>query len=266
MQRSKLTIVAAAVVLICSNVVLGFDPLGPPRALLGQGKPSVGVDYMYSKMEIKMEGFFGFPDMDVSDLEVNKLYANVGYGLTDRWDIFARLGGAVIDIDRGENITNPSSMIGTSDPSLAIGAGTRVTLFEWEQVCLGMLAQVSFTPYENFKGNPHSTLFASPATMQSEMHLTEVQIAFGPTWNCTEYLSVYGGPFLHLIDGNADLLVITTSSGSALARPSIEQSTILGGYIGATLRFSEHPNISCNFEFQITESGHALAIQIAISP
>ena len=171
---------------------------------------------------------------------------------------------AVLDIDQGENIANASSMIGTSDPSLAIGAGTRVTFFEWEEISVGLLAQVSFVPYENFEGNP-STLFGSPATMDTEIHMTEVQIALGPTWNCTEYLSVYGGPFLHLIDGAADVN-LTLGGSNFPDKVGIEQSTIFGGYIGASMRFSEHPNIICSIEFQATEAGHGLAIQLAISP
>ena len=264
MRKSLLTVVATILVLICSNVVLGFDPMGPPKALLEQGQPSLGLDYIYSKMEIKMAGAFGGSDIDVSDLELNKIYANFGYGLTDRWDVFGRLGVAVLDVDQGENIADVGSMIGTSDPSLAIGAGTRVTFCEWEEISLGMLAQVSFVPFENLDGSS-STVFTSPATMTSKIRMTEVQIAIGPTWNCTEYLSVYGGLFLHLIDGVADFN-LTLEGSNFPDTVGIEQSTILGGYIGASMRFSEHPNIICNVEFQATEAGHALAIQLAISP
>ena len=105
--------------------------------------------------------------------------------------------------------------------------------------------------------------------LDTEIHMTEVQIALGPTWNCTERLSIYGGPFLHLIDGVADLTATVTYPGgdsSGADSVGIEQSTIFGGYIGASMRFSEHPNIICNVEFQATEAGHALAIQLAISP
>ncbi len=212
-----------------------------------------------------MGGPFGLSEVDISDLEINKIYVNFGYGFTDRWEVFARLGTAVLDIDQGENIENFSSLIGSSDDlSLAIGAGTRVTFFEWENISVGLLAQVSFVPIENFDGNP-GTLFGYPASLDTKIHMTEVQIALGPTWNCTERLSIYGGPFLHLIDGVADLNAIV--SGVALADSvGIEQSTIFGGYIGASMRLFESPNINCNVEFQATEAGHALAIQLAISP
>ncbi len=264
MQRSKLTIVATMLVLICSNVVFGYDPMGPPRALLKPGQPSLGVDYIYSKMEIKMVGPFGRPDIDISDLELNKIYLNLGYGLADGWDVFGRLGVAVLDIDQGANRDNFTSLIGRSDGSLAIGIGTRVTCFEWDELSIGLLAQVSFVPFENFEGSP-STLFGSPGTMDSEINMTEVQIAVGPTWNCTEYLSIYGGPFIHFIDGRADLNV-ALGGNSFPDSVGIEQSTIFGGYIGATVLFCENPNISCNVEFMATEAGHALAIQLAISP
>ncbi len=264
MQRSKLTIVASMLILICSNVVFGYDPMGPPRALLKPGQPSLGVDYIYSKMEIKMVGAFGESDVDVKDMELNKIYLNLGYGLADGWDVFGRLGVAVLDIDQGANRDNFTSLIGRSDGSLAIGIGTRVTCFEWDELSIGMLAQVSFVPFENFEGSPGILFGSVPATIDAEINMTEVQIAVGPTWNCTDYLSIYGGPFIHIIDGRADLVA---TNGSSIANSvGIEQSTIFGGYIGATVLFYENPNISCNVESMATEAGHALAIQLAISP
>lgn len=266
MRKSLLTIVATVLVLICSNMVLGFDPMGPPRAMLKPGQPSIGLDYIYSNVEVKMGRPFGGSVMDVEGVEANKIYANLGYGLTDRWDIFGRLGVVVLDIDQGKNIVDPSSMIGRSELSLGIGAGTRATLFEWDELSLGLLGQVSFAAYESFDGNPSATLYASPATMSTEINMTEVQIAFGPTWNCTEYLSVYGGPFMQFIDGTANMTVVTTLNGTGADNVGFEQNTIFGGYVGATLRFSEQPNISCNVEFQANGNGYGLALQVVIAP
>ncbi|MCK4849764.1 MAG: hypothetical protein KAT11_00360 [Phycisphaerae bacterium] len=270
MRKNRLTIVATMLLLFCSNVVFGFDPMGPPKAMLAKGQPSFGLEYLYSKMQIEMGGpTFGpieLSEVDIEDVEINKIYANFGYGFTDRWEVFARLGVAALDIDQGENIDNFTALIGNSDDlSLAIGAGTRATFFEWENISVGMLAQISFVPFENFNGNSGSQIGGVPATLDTEIHMTEVQIALGPTWNCTEYLSIYGGPFLHLIDGVADLTAIF--DGFSLADSvGIEQSAIFGGYIGASVRLFESPNINCNVEFQATGHGYALAIQLAISP
>ena len=256
MRKAPLIMAATILLLSCSNLALGFDPMGPPKAMLSQGQPGWRLEYIYSKMSVDGGGIPGAPPASFQDVEMNKIYANVGYGLNDKWEVFVRLGVAKIDVDQGANATprNMGFFMGNSDFDFSIGAGTRVTFVESDDVSLGLLGQISFARISSFDGNDLAGGFTT------DLHITEVQIAFGPTWNCAEGLYIYGGPFLHLIDGNAEM-----ASGGLQPSIGIKQDAIFGGYIGAGIRLFESPNISCNIELQGTGAGYAAAIQLAIT-
>lgn len=253
MRKTPLITAAAMLLLSCSNLTLGFDPLGPPKAMLDQGQPGWRLEYIYSKMSIEANGAFGVPPGGIQDVEMNRIYANIGYGLNDRWEIFGRLGVADVGIDQDANAGNLGFFMGNSDFDIAIGGGTRVTLLESGDVSLGVLGQISFTRIDSFDGN-------NLGVLSTDLHLTNVQIALGPTWNFAEGMYVYGGPFLHLIDGTADV-----GFGPLQADVGIEEDGIFGGYIGAGIRVLESPNITFNIEFQATGGGNAAAIQLAFT-
>ncbi len=256
MRKSPVIIVVIMLILSCSNTVFGFDPMGPPKAMLSKEEPGGRLEYLYGNMDIRAEDPGGSNWIDIEDMEINKIYANIGYGFADGWEIFARLGAAAVSVDESANMDNYGSLIGSSNFNFAIGGGARVTFFESKDISVGLLAQISHTGIDDF--NSSSDLLPGLAF---KLSMTEIQVAVGPTWNCTEWLSIYGGPFLHFIDG--DISLNTTITGWPA---DIEQDEILGGYIGANLRFSESPNINCNIEFQTTGAGYAVAIQLAISP
>ncbi len=274
MRKSPLTIVAAILVLLCCNVVFGFDPLGPPKATLTQGQPSLGIEYLYGNMDLKSFGTPFLPEVfsptteasriNLNDVVFNKISGIVGYGLSDRLEIFGRFGVAAVDVDNGANADHFGGLIGSSDFDFFVGGGARATIFEWENISVGVLAQVSVVQLERF--NDYSVdYFGDPVTVSSELTMTEVQLAFGPTWNCTENFSIYGGPFLHFVDGNLDRTAVYQDNNYP-DRLDISERGVWGGYIGATVLFCKSPNINCNVEFQASESGYGVAIQLAISP
>ena len=266
MRKSPMIIVAIMLILVCSNVVFGFDPMGPPKAMLSKEEPAGRLEYVYSNMEIGSANPFGPKSVDIESIEINKIYANVGYGFADGWEIFGRLGAAAVSVDEDANIGNYGALIGNSKFNASVGAGARVTFYESKNLSVGLLAQISYTVIDDFSGNS-GTLFDTPATLSTKLTMTEIQVAVGPTWHCTEWLSIYGGPFLHFIDGKVEMVgTFEGFSGTFPYSAGIDQREVLGGYIGANLRFSESPNINCNVEFQTTGSRYAVAIQLAISP
>lgn len=266
MRKPPVIIVAITLIFCCSNVVFGFDPMGPPKATLSKEEPAGRLEYAYSRMDIASGNPFGIPSVDIEEMEFNKIYVNLGYGFTDGWEVFVRLGAASANVDEDTNIDNYGALIGTSNFNVAAGVGAKVTFYESKDFSVGLLAQVSYTVIDDFNGND-GILFDLPSTLSTKLEMMEVQVALGPTWNCTEWLSIYGGPFLHFIDG--EIKMIGTHEGIPGTFPYntiIDQSNIFGGYVGANLRFSKSPNINCNIEFQATGAGYAAAIQLAISP
>ena len=74
--------------------------------------------------------------------------------------------------------------------------------------------------------------------------MQEIQIALGPTYTA-EGVMIYGGPFLHLIDGDMDL-----QSGATKVSADLEEESEVGGYIGAQFDIME--NAAINVEYQLT--------------
>ena len=106
LRKSIPTIIAAMLVLCCSNVAFGFDPMGPPKAGLSEGDGGWQVEYIYSQMDVKAGGALGLPGAVIKDMQMNKIYANFAYGINNQWEVFGRIGVADASIDRSKNITN----------------------------------------------------------------------------------------------------------------------------------------------------------------
>ena len=113
MRKKKITILLLYLLAFAAPV-LALDMMGPPSAQLRKGSFSFGVDYSYSKMDVKLKNgkgsWAGFTDgvfvtgnagkmasLTIEDMELNKVYANIGYGLADNWQVSFLLGGANID-------------------------------------------------------------------------------------------------------------------------------------------------------------------------
>ena len=83
---------------------------------------------------------------------------------------------------------------------------------------------------------------------------SEIQIALGPSYEDGKW-RLYGGPFLHFIDGEGDLTV-----GGIDISGDFEQESIFGGFVGANVDLSE--NITLGLEYQLTGSANAIGASI----
>ena len=243
----KKTSVVIMLVVLCSANAVAFDPMGPPTAQLKQGRFSVGAEYLWSETDVDVDNFVvggvSFSSVTLNDIKSNKVYSNFGYGMSDDWEVFLRLGATDSE---------------DSDFEFAIGGGTKINLSESEdgKVKWGVLAQLSWVSLD--LDDESGFIGAAPFTLTNqEVDVLEIQIAFGPEYKIKENVSIYGGPFLHFIEGDYD------ASGTLSGTPGgvsadIEEDSIFGGYIGANIAlFNE---TSLNIEYQFTGGGQALAL------
>lgn len=259
-----------ALMLIClfSPSAFGLDPMGPPAATLKQGQFRAGAEYSYSQMDIEANNpdfrLFGISTPGIigsgtiEDLKSNKFYTNLGFGLVDQWEVFIRLGAGDVRPDKSNNSANVAGYIGNSDYGFALGGGTKMTFWESEdgKLALGALAQIGWTSVDF---NEIDTVVGY--SVATEIDLLEVQIAFGPTFRPIEGVSFYGGPFFHIVSGEADL------DGTILGVPAtlsvdLEQESIFGGYVGAQVDIGEH--LSLHVEGQFTGDASAVATGVAL--
>ena len=158
-KRIAMLVVGLLVVCFFSSTVLALSPMGPPKASLGQGQWAVGIDYANETMDLEAsstinETQIGQPDLDpydvkhkINDLKSNIVMGRVGYGVSDNWDAFVRLGIADgdgdIDQTYADGVTEKFKGF-DGDFGFAWGFGTRATFWEDDKITWGGLFQITW--------------------------------------------------------------------------------------------------------------------------
>jgi hypothetical protein len=133
MDQGRLSLAAVALFVVMEgSVALALDPLGPPRADLTPGQFHIGADLLYGRTDLDTSGetttwtqwqsgedtdeqtYTESASIKQKGQSINKLYANLGYGITRNWEAFLRLGGA--------------DAATQSDIDFAVGGGTKLTV------------------------------------------------------------------------------------------------------------------------------------------
>jgi hypothetical protein len=277
-MKKKITLFAAALMIMAlsNSTVLALAPMGPPKAQLGQDRWDIAIEYSHQSMDLEADGDVTdvYPDFDfvaagkvkhnINDLKSNIIMAKAGYGINDSWDAFVRLGlaDAKDDIEQ----TYPDGAKDTfkgydGSFGLAWGFGTKATFWQDEQLSWGGLFQITWLDPDDssikLSGDPE---FSGKA----DVDFWEVQIAAGPTWRVDDNLRLYGGPFLHFVNGNLDISGRTVDMGTEILTKvsgDIEEKSQVGGYVGAQLDVDQ--NTSCILECQLTDDAWSIGIGAA---
>jgi opacity protein-like surface antigen len=243
---------------LAGSSALALAPMGPPTAGLKTGQVRAGVEYSYSNVDLKVED-----DEDtytIKDIKVNMFTVNIGYGIMDEWEAFARFGAAnakksnIWDEEDDEYTVDFSG-----DYKFAWGLGTKFTFLKQENIDWGVLFQIGWLNTEY--GDSGSEVFEEMGTYAWDdtfkLSVYDMEIAVGPTWKAAEGLSIYGGPFFNLINGDLDEDWTETyddgetepeiDSGTWSA--DVKQKAVFGGYVGAQFDLSENASVFGELQF-----------------
>jgi hypothetical protein len=252
--------------------VLALDRMGSPVAQYGQGQLNVGLDYASGETDLWASGRmvsthlvtmgdqtpytirqYRRQKVALNGVDMDRFYTTLGYGVTEQLDVFFRLGG---------------SRLGWSDDegtSLALGGGVRATLYSRDRLRIGCLAQIGWSETEfdaiTFPIN-HSGI---PATMHGDLSLYEIQLTLAASYEVTERISIYGGPFYYFADGDLDLrhdgawglpneLVQVVSLENSY---DLDETSRYGAYLGAQYKIMD--GMTWDIEFQYTDDAHTVA-------
>jgi hypothetical protein len=233
-MEKKVLLLGVVVVGVLCSAAFALAPMGPPTATLKQGQFGAGVEYSYSKADLKVSGH-GFSGT-LDDVKSNMFFGNLGYGLIENWEAFLRLGTADV---KGEDFSGGQKF--------AWGFGTKATFVKDTPLAWGGLFQMHW-----LKGDDTWTLGSYSG--DAEVDVYEMQIAAGPTWQ-KDGFCIYGGPFLHFVAGDLDI-----KSGSATYSFNVKQDSEFGGYVGAQCDLANWiQNASWNAELQLTGDAWAFA-------
>jgi len=276
-KRNLFLVVVLLVVGLCGSAALALDPMGPPTAGLKTGQFSAGAEYSDSRMDIELENgnylrtvyHLGDPitstsgeisSFKIKHLKMHKVYANLGYGITDNWETFLRLGGMNTEF-KGDFFSDESKTY-NGDTGSAIGFGTKATFYEKGKLKLGGLFQMSW-------GSSKAKLSGIDWSESVELNIVEMQIAVGPTYQLRENVSIYGGPFWHFVNFcGSDLkgsrrVEVDPSQDDFIIRETsydIDDVSCFGGYIGTQIEIAK--NTFYSIEYQHTATADAIAMSL----
>ena len=261
-----------SIVLIVAGLVssdaFALDPMGPATTDLREGEFNIGVDYSKSTMDIELNhgrytewlnGAFHeageAQTFEVKDFEMNKIYANLGFGILDNCELFVRLGG--VNTEFGDSIWEAGEEF-DSQTNFSFCIGSRATFYEDGYLTIGRLIQISWANMDGDLKSPH-WVEADPI----DLDLMEILISVGPTYSLDDGFWIYGGPFLHIVDGDiTDTFSETDEKGLLSSKYSwdIDETSKFGGYIGAQWEIAERTFF--NIEYQYTSGANSVGLSL----
>ncbi len=276
----------ATATLIVTGVLVSVAPadapMGSPTAYVGTGNWSLGAEYGYGQMDLESSGTVaevtGFLDTSwdqhfkIDNLKNNMAFGTIAYGLTDTWDIFARIGAA----DASSTIVVARSLVraeerrGDFDGSfgLAWGAGTRVTLHQSGPWSVGGLAQFTwFRPGDSdFSIRPDPLIPDESWAGDAKLHYWQVQASLAAAFQASTW-RFWAGPFVRYTQGDMDFRGTTSIAGLTGTihwSSSIDDSFQVGGHFGANWQVCDQFNLW--MEGQIASDSWLVGVGLALVP
>ena len=265
-----------AIIIVCIGEPAAFalSSMGPPTAGLKQEDFNIGTGYSHSEMDLDLndgkyveylDGWFDASgtqsDLKLKDIKINTVYVNLGYGVTDNFEIFLRLGGTNAKFDGYTFWTSGDDFDSNTD--FAIGGGIKTTFYEEDKLKIGGLIQIGWSELDGAL-RPKEWPVADDTV---QFDLTQVRIAVGPSYELTERVLIYGGPFLHFVRGDWEDIYsqIDPDTGGLLTTKSswtVEEESAFGAYIGTQMAITE--NITFFIEYQHTAAAGTVGASIAV--
>ena len=233
-------------------IVLLFDvahagPIGSPTATLEQGTGSVGVDLTSQRQDLQIFGT-GLFDGVIEDYDNQQTTATLSYGVTDRFEVFGRVGYLEGD--------------GTIDGERVMGAGARLTLsenpFDVEGLSIGMTGQFSLARLDvSVPVTIGHCWWKRTIPVDMSVDLFETIMAVGATYEIDDF-TVYGGPALYRLDGDIEA---TSSKWLGNEDGSLKSDKVIG-YVGAS--WNCWKDIKLTGEFQFAPDHQSIGIGASI--
>ncbi len=207
-------ILALIVIFISVSPVAMAGTVGNPSASVGQGSFQVGAEIDF--WERDMEDEFG----DEGKVEGTKILVKGTYGISDKFDVFGKIGMAGAEFD----------IAGTpieTDMDIAFGIGGKVNVYDQGQTKAGIVAQVLLWSGED------TSIPGAPGVIL-EIDATEFDLAFGGSYEVSEAFKCYGGLMYAMVSGEI------TASGAATGSFDADESDPIGIFIGGEFDISPH--------------------------
>jgi hypothetical protein len=194
----------------------------------------------------------------IEDFEVNTLYATVGYGIVENYEVFLRMGTAKGEF--GDSLWEEGEDF-DSNIDFAIGAGFKANFYEGFDWKVGGIFQVNMLELD---GKIESSAWGISQPHFAEISSTEMQIAIGVNYLRSRRVAIYGGPFVHFISGDFDYKFARISNNFDSGEYSWEfnEGPTYGAYIGAQITL--YNSSFANVEYQQTSDAEFIGASLLL--
>jgi hypothetical protein len=165
-------ILALIVMFVSVSPVAMAGTVGNPTAIGAKGSFLVGAEIDFWDRDFENGGTF--------DADGTKVLVKGTYGITNKVDVFGKIGMAEMEVD-------DAGWDSGYEP--AIGFGGKVNVYERGQIKAGVVAQIGFWSGED---------------SGIDIDITEFDLAFGGSYEVTKELDCYGGLMFAMVNGDAD--------------------------------------------------------------
>ena len=249
MKKKTLALVVVCLVVgMCCSNVFALNLMGPPNAGLSKGQWEFGADYSMSEFALDFDfnssNTITYPDKTRDKMKMDDISGRIGYGIKEWVDGFVRFGMADIkNSEDGEKYDGD----GTS-----YGVGANFTIHEQEDLEWGVQAQVSWVDTDGEWSDAGAAWVGD-----ADVKFMQIVVALGPNYQIKEGLSIYGGPFWYLLDGEKKYKETSPSAGD-WEKYDLENKSDFGGFVGVQVDL--HENVVLNIEYQLTSDDNIFAV------
>ena len=172
-------ILALIVIFVSVTPVAMAGTVGNPTATVEQGSFQVGAEIDFWERDMEDEAG------DEGEVEGTRILVKGTYGISDKIDVFGKIGMADAEIKDLDIET---------DMDIAFGIGGKVNVYDQGQIKAGVVAQILLWSGED-----------SPVPgIDVEVDATEFDLAFGGSYKVSEAFNCYGGLMYSMVSGEVD--------------------------------------------------------------
>jgi len=192
----------------------------------------------------------GGPSFCMNDIVSQYVLADIGYGIAENVEFSFLIGGGSAKVKEPGGLSFETALPRLGN-GYVIGFGTKATFLEKPDIEWGGLFQLLWAEAEG-------RAIAGGGPWSASIGMWEIQIAAGPTYKLNENVSLYGGPFLHIIDGRFKAYRI---AGTGAIRYDLDEGSAFGGYVGTKIKVTS--NADFFIEYQHTATADAIGMNLS---
>ncbi len=208
-------ILALIVIFVSVSPVAMAGTVGSPTATVEQGSFQVGAEIDLWERDMEVE------TGDEGEVEGKKILVKGTYGISDKIDVFAKIGMADAKID---------DIDFESDMDIAYGIGDKVNVYEKGQIKADVDAQIPLC-----SGDDDTAVGPNV-----EIDATEFDPAIGGSYEVSEAFNCYGGLMY-------DMVIEEMSNGGSV---DVDESDPIGIFLGG--KYTITPQVKAGLELRLT--------------